>query len=66
MLMAAPRDAANPTKNALSGRPVSPAAAKIGARVENGAVHQAQEGRRMLCRTKARRVGSPDLEPRAS
>jgi hypothetical protein len=45
MLMAAPRDAANPTKNALSGRPVSPAAAKIGARVENGAVHQAQEGR---------------------
>jgi hypothetical protein len=31
MLMAAPRDAANPTKNALSGRP---AAAKMGARVE--------------------------------
>jgi hypothetical protein len=34
MLTAAPSDAANPTQNALIGRPVSPAAAKIGARVD--------------------------------
>ena len=34
MLMAAPSDAASPTKKALRGRPVNPAAAKIGANVE--------------------------------
>jgi hypothetical protein len=34
MLMAAPSDAASPTKKALRGRPVRPAAAKIDANVE--------------------------------
>jgi len=34
MLMAAPSDAASPTKKALRGLPVRPAAAKIGAKVE--------------------------------
>src|SRR6476620_10011598 len=34
MLTAAPSDAASPTKKALSGRPVRPAVAKIGANVE--------------------------------
>jgi hypothetical protein len=41
MLRAAPSDAASPTKKALRGRHVSPAAAKRGASVET--VHQSQE-----------------------
>src|SRR4051794_26666395 len=54
MLIPAPSEAARPTKKALSGRPVIPAAAKIGASVETAPSISPSRAGCTFCRTKAR------------
>src|SRR4051794_20298033 len=54
MLTPAPSEAARPTKKVLSGRPVIPAAAKIGASVETAPSISPSRAGCTFCRTKAR------------
>lgn len=58
ILTPAPSEAARPTKNALRGRPVSPAAAKIGASVETEPSISPSNAGWTSCNINARRVSS--------